>query len=165
MVESEETQIAVLKNPKLPNNLSYITNTKDVYVNLFKITLKKNLTLYEYPFKITPEIDKANEQLKNKIFKRGYKKFRAVYDECFQSGDFIYSMKEVKEQNSFKVTLYMGEKYEYTVDVLPFQQQTVIDLTKIENDPKTKQSIELMIKDILHSNPIKTYLLIILIKK
>ena len=153
MVENEENQIAVLNNPKLPNNLSYITNTKDVYVNLFKITLKKNLTLYEYPFKITPEIDKANELLKNKIFKRGYKKFRAVYDECFQSGDFIYSMKEVKEQNSFKVTLYMGEKYEYTVDVLPFQQQTVIELSNVENDPKTKQSIELMIKDILHSNP------------
>ena len=153
MVESEETQIAVLKNPKLPNNLSYITNTKDVYVNLFKITLKKNLTLYEYPFKITPEIDKANELLKNKIFKRGYRKFRAVYDECFQSGDFIYSMKEIKTQNTFTVILYMGEKYEYTVDVLPFQQQTVIDLTNVDKDPKTKQSIELMIKDILHSNP------------
>ena len=50
MVENEENQIAVLNNPKLPNNLSYITNTKDVYVNLFKITLKQNLTLYEYPF-------------------------------------------------------------------------------------------------------------------
>jgi len=153
MVEEEKNQIAVLGNPNLPNNLSYITNTKDVYVNLFKITLKKNLTLYEYPFKITPEIDKANELLKNKIFKRGYRKFRAVYDECFQSGDFIYSMKEVKTQNSFTVILYMGEKYEYTVDVLPFQQQTVIDLSNVEKDPKTKQSIELMIKDILHSNP------------
>ena len=153
MVEEEQQQIAVLGNPNLPNNLSYITNTKDVYVNLFKITLKKNLTLYEYPFKITPEIDKANELLKNKIFKRGYRKFRAVYDECFQSGDFIYSMKEIKTQNSFTVVLYMGEKYEYTVDVLPFQQQTVIDLSNVEKDPKTKQSIELMIKDILHSNP------------
>ena len=153
MVESEENQIAVLGNPNLSNNLSYITNTKEVYVNLFKITLKKNLTLYEYPFKITPEIDKANELLKNKIFKRGYRKFRAVYDECFQSGDFIYSMKEIKTQNTFTVILYMGEKYEYTVDVLPFQQQTVIDLTNVEKDPKTKQSIELMIKDILHSNP------------
>jgi len=96
MVETEESQIAVLGNPNLSNNLSYITNTKEVYVNLFKITLKKNLTLYEYPFKITPEIDKANELLKNKIFKRGYRKFRAVYDECFQSGDFIYSMKNSK---------------------------------------------------------------------
>ena len=153
MVESEENQIAVLGNPNLSNNLSYITNTKEVYVNLFKITLKKNLTLYEYPFKITPEIDKANELLKNKIFKRGYRKFRAVYDECFQSGDFIYSMKEIKTQNTFTVILYMGEKYEYTVDVLPFQQQTVIDLTNVDKDPKTKQSIELMIKDILHSNP------------
>jgi aubergine-like protein len=153
MVESEESQIAVLGNPNLSNNLSYITNTKEVYVNLFKITLKKNLTLYEYPFKITPEIDKANELLKNKIFKRGYRKFRAVYDECFQSGDFIYSMKEIKTQNTFTVILYMGEKYEYTVDVLPFQQQTVIDLTNVDKDPKTKQSIELMIKDILHSNP------------
>ena len=153
MVESEENKIAVLGNPNLSNNLSYITNTKEVYVNLFKITLKKNLTLYEYPFKITPEIDKANELLKNKIFKRGYRKFRAVYDECFQSGDFIYSMKEIKTQNTFTVILYMGEKYEYTVDVLPFQQQTVIDLTNVDKDPKTKQSIELMIKDILHSNP------------
>ena len=153
MVETEESQIAVLGNPNLSNNLSYITNTKEVYVNLFKITLKKNLTLYEYPFKITPEIDKANELLKNKIFKRGYRKFRAVYDECFQSGDFIYSMKEIKTQNTFTVILYMGEKYEYTVDVLPFQQQTVIDLTNVDKDPKTKQSIELMIKDILHSNP------------
>jgi aubergine-like protein len=153
MVETEESQIAVLGNPNLSKNLSYITNTKEVYVNLFKITLKKNLTLYEYPFKITPEIDKANELLKNKIFKRGYRKFRAVYDECFQSGDFIYSMKEIKTQNTFTVILYMGEKYEYTVDVLPFQQQTVIDLTNVDKDPKTKQSIELMIKDILHSNP------------
>ena len=41
MVE-KETQLTVLDNPNLPKNLSYITNTKDVYVNLFKITLKKS---------------------------------------------------------------------------------------------------------------------------
>ena len=152
MVE-KETQLTVLGNPKLSNKLSYITNTKDVYVNLFKITLKKNVILYEYPFTISPEIDETNEKLKNKIFKRGYNKIRNVYGECFQSGDFIYSLKEIKTQENFQVIFYLKDKYEYNVSVLPFQQQTVIELSNVEKEPKIKQSIELMIKDILHSNP------------
>ena len=152
MVE-KETQLTVLGNPKLSNKLSYITNTKDVYVNLFKITLKKNVTLYEYPFTISPEIDDTNEKLRNKIFKRGYNKIRDVYGECFQSGNFIYSLKEIKTQQNFQVIFYLKQEYEYNVNVLPFQQQTLIELSNVENEPKIKQSIELMIKDILHSNP------------
>jgi len=152
-MEKNETQLTVLGNPQLPDNLSYITNKKDVYVNLFKITLKKNLTLYEYPFQITPEINESNELLKNRIFKRGYKKIKKVYGECFQSGNFIYSLKEVKEQQNFEIIFYLKDKYVFYVNVLPFQQQTVIELSNVEKDPKTKQSIELMIKDILHHNP------------
>ena len=70
-MEDEEEEITALDKPILPNNLSYITNKKDIYVNLFKISLKKNIFLYEYPFKITPEIDKSNKRLKNKIFRKG----------------------------------------------------------------------------------------------
>ena len=141
--EKNETQLEILGNPNLPDKLSYITNTKDVYVNLFKITLKKNLSLYEYPFKISPEIDQTNEILKNKIFKSGYKKFRRVYGECFQSGDFIYSLKEVKTMESFKIVFYSKDKYEYNVDVLPFQQQTILKLSNVETDPKLNNALNL----------------------
>jgi hypothetical protein len=153
MVESEK-QLTVLPNPNLGTNLSYITNKKDIYANLFKITLNKSLNLYQYPYSITPEIEKANEILKNKIFRRGYKKLHDVYGECFQSGDSIYSINEIKTQNSFPINLYIGgTKYEYKVDVLPFQEQREIELKNAEKDPLTKQCIELMIKDILHHNP------------
>ena len=152
-MEDEEEEITALDKPILPNNLSYITNKKDIYVNLFKISLKKNIFLYEYPFKITPEIDKSNKRLKNKIFRKGYKTIKDVYDECFLSGDFIYSMKEIKTQNNFLVFFYMKKFFEYNVEVLPFQKQIVIDLSKFEIDPKINKSIKIILKNILHSNP------------
>ena len=40
--------------------MSYIVNSKDVYVNLFEIELKKQLILYQYPYTVDPPIGSSD---------------------------------------------------------------------------------------------------------
>ena len=52
MRANKDDKIPFLPNQKLnPNDLNYLKKgTKDIYSNLFEIQLKKNLSLYQYPF-------------------------------------------------------------------------------------------------------------------
>ena len=54
------TQLTFLTKPTF-TNLPHVQNQKkDIYVNLFKISLKKPLKVYQYPYKVIPEIAVEN---------------------------------------------------------------------------------------------------------
>ena len=69
------------------------------------------------------------------------------------SGDSIYSLKKIEEISIFKTTIYSKGRYEYIVEIQKFSNEITIKKEDIQKDPLTKQFIEILVKDILNSNP------------
>ena len=150
------------KKPTLAKDkLTYLkTGEKDIYVNLFKINIKKPLKLFQYPYSVSPEIDAADLRIRNKLFryagigeKKDRKRLKDFYGECFISGDSLYGMNEVKEAKTFNCKLYLNGLTEYTIKIQPKANERTINQQDIEKDPLTKQFIEILIQDILRANP------------
>ena len=156
-----ESKIQYLTKPKIKGDqLPYVNTNKEIYVNLFKILIKKPLKLYQYPYSVKPEIDASDLRIRKKLFKYcgiGEKKLRKkpkdFYGECFISGDSLYGMKEVKEPKEFNCTLYLDGETKYTIIFQPKATERTINQNDLEKDPLTKQFIEILIRDILHGNP------------
>ena len=155
-------KIEYQKKPTLAKDkLTYLkTGEKDIYVNLFKINIKKPLKLFQYPYSVSPEIDAADLRIRNKLFryagigeKKDRKRLKDFYGECFISGDSLYGMNEVKEAKTFNCKLYLNGLTEYTIKIQPKANERTINQQDIEKDPLTKQFIEILIQDILRVNP------------
>ena len=149
-----ETTVEFLNKPKInTKELNYIMNTKDVYANLYEIEIKKELQLYQYPFTVTPPIGNADIRIREKLSKAAYKKLKAIFDDCFISGDSLYSMKKVDEPKTVECAIYLKGRTEYTLEFNKFESQRTIKQENINKDPLSKQFIEMIIRDILHANP------------
>ena len=141
--------------------LSYLKpEEKEIYVNLFKINIKKPLKLFQYPYAVSPEIDASDLRIRNKLFKyastgekENRKKVKDFYGECFVFGDSLYAMKEIKDAFTFKSRLYLDGLTEYTITIQPKANERTINQNDLEKDPLTKQFIEILIRDILRANP------------
>ena len=160
----ESKPIQYLTKPKIKGeSLPYLDKNKgikDIYVNLFKIIIKKPLTLFQYPYSVSPEIESGDLRIRSKIFKycgvgekKNRKKLRDFYGECFVNGDILYGMKEVKEAKTFKCQLYLDGDVEYTITIQPKANSRTINQNDLEKDSLTKQFIEILIQDILRANP------------
>ena len=149
-----EKEIDFLEKPKIDvKKLAYVLNNKKVYVNLFEIILNKKLTLFQYPYTVNPPIGAADTLIRDKLFKRSNRKLRTVFGDCFISGDSLYSMKQIKEIQTVKTTLYLNGRKEYFIEFNNFENKRTIEQKDIQKDPLSKQFIEMIIRDILHSNP------------
>jgi len=149
-----EADIDFIKKPKInTKDLKYIMNSKDVYANLYEIEIKKELQLYQYPFTVTPPIGNADIRIREKLSKAANKKLRKIYDDCFISGDSLYSMKKVDEPKTVQCALYLKGRTDYTMEFNKFETQRIIKQEDIQKDPLSKQFIEMIIRDILHANP------------
>ena len=148
--------ISFLKKPIInAEELTYVLNTKKVYANLFEINLKKKLTLFQYPYTVNPPIGAADTIIREKLFKYSAKHLRKIFGDCFISGDSLYSMKEIKENQNVKCILHTKNKgiNEYIFEFNKFENKRTIEQEDIQKDPLSKQFIEMIIRDILRSNP------------
>ena len=149
-----EKVINFLPKPEINYEKSSIwNNKKKVYANLFEIKLTKEIKLYQYPYKVKPDIEDGDMRIREKLFKTMYRKIRAEYGHCFISGNLLYSMKKVEEPKTFNCFLYNRGKTEYFMEIYKYEQERLIKEQDIKKDPLAKQCIELIIKDILHANP------------
>ena len=128
-------------------------NKKKVYANLFEIKLTKEIKLYQYPYKVTPEIEDGDTRIREKLFKTMFRKIRADFGQCFISGNLLYSMKKVEEVKAYNCFLYLSGKTEYVMEINKYEQEKLIREQDIHKDPLAKQCIELIIRDILQANP------------
>ena len=152
-MESEKT-IEFLPKPKIKaDKLKYVLNSKKVYANLYQIKIKKQLKLYQYPYKVTPTLTEGDIRIREKLFKVSNRKLKQIFGECFISGDSLYSMKKVEELHTIKSTLYLKGKTDYTIEFNKYENEKIIKQDDIHKDPLSKQFIELIINDILHANP------------
>ena len=146
--------INFLQKPQIKaDNLKYILNSKQVYANLFEIEIKKELKLYQYPFKVSPAIDAGDIRIREKLFIAASKKLRSFYGDCFISGDSLYSKEKKEEVFTVTCSLYLKGKTEYTLEFNKCENERIIKQEDIQKDPLAKQFIEMIIRDILHSNP------------
>ena len=91
--------------------------------------------------------------MREKLFKGCNKKLKQFYGDCFISGDSLYCMKKVEEVHTVTCFLYLKGKTEYKLEFNKMENERVIKQEDIQKDPLTKQFIEMIIRDILHSNP------------
>ena len=133
----------------------YLENDyKDVYANLFEIKIKNPLKLYQYPFSVFPDVGEGDFRIRNKLFKSCSKNLKKIYGECFISGDCLYGMKKVEEKQNISCKLILkNDKTEYFLEIQKYANVKTIRQEHIKIDPLAKQFIEILIRDILHSNP------------
>ena len=147
-------EISFLAKPKInANYLGYVLNSKKVYVNLFEIIMNKQLTLYQYTYTVTPPIGPTDTLIRNKIFKYSTKQLRNIFGDFFISGDNLYSMKEINKNNIITCHLYLKGRKEYKIEFNKFKNKKTIEQKDIQKDSLSKQIIEIIIKDVLCSNP------------
>ena len=153
----ESHSLEPLPNPKLDGSkLSYVDKekTKEIYVNLYKVLIKNELKLYLHPYTIDPEIFPGDYIIRNKIFNSCKEELRKIYGECFIRGDCLYSLNKITVQKIFKdISIYGYGKNDYTLYVEPSKNERTLNQNDVDSDSLTKQYIEILIKDILHSNP------------
>ena len=149
-----EKIINFIQKPKInADKLKYILNSKDVYANLYEIKIKKELNLFQNPFVVTPQIEAGDIRIRDKLFKTLSRKLKAIYGDCFISGDSLYSMKEITENKIVECSLYLKGKTSYKLTIQGCGTARTIKQEDIEKDPLSKQFIEMIIRDILRSNP------------
>ena len=148
-MESTPT-IQYLKKPHIKgDSLPFLkkgNESKDVYVNLFEINIKKPLKLYQYPFSTDPEIGEGDYKIRNKIQRKCYLKLKNIYGECFFYGNSLYGMKEVKEIKAINCKIFFGGMIDYTINIEKYKQERTINQQDLNKDPLTKQFIEILIK-------------------
>ena len=149
-----EKIINFLQKPNINYDKASIwNNKKKVYANLFEIKLTKEIKLYQYPYKVTPEIEDGDTRIREKLFKTMFRKIKADFGQCFISGNLLYSMKKVEEVKAYNCFLYLSGKTEYVMEINKYEQEKLIREQDIHKDPLAKQCIELIIRDILQANP------------
>ena len=150
----ETSSISFLPKPKIsPPLLKYIRDTQKIYANLYKINLVKELNIYQYPFSTFPEINPGDSRMHGYLFK-SCKEIKKIYGECFISGESLFALKKIDEPKILKCSINIkGKKDEYTLTFQKVANKRNIRQEDIQKDPLTKQFIELLIKDILYSNP------------
>ena len=150
-----ESDITFLPKPKLdPSHLKYISTKKKVYANLYEITLTKDIVLYQYPFTVSPEIESGDSRIRQIIFKGCSNQLKSIYGECLISGDSLYGLNKIEEIKTIKSNVDLkGQITSYLLEFNKFANKRTIKQQDVLKDSLTKQFIELLIKDILHSNP------------
>ena len=149
-------EINFLTKPQIdPKKLKYIVNSKKVYANLYEIFLTKTLKLYQYPYKVDPEVGEGDFSIRHKIYKSCYPNLKAIFGECLISGDSLFGTKKIEEMKNVKTSVCIKNKgkLEYTLLFEKCTTDRTINQDDVRKDPLTKQFLELIIRDILHSNP------------
>ena len=152
--EPQNKVINFLPKPEInKKNLKYIINSGKVYANLYEIFLKKPIKLFQYPFRIDSEIETGDFLFHKMVFKSAYKQLKNIYGECLISGDSLYGTKKIEEIKNVQSVVYSKGRREFTLKIEKCATERTINQEDVKKDPLTKQFLELIIKDILHSNP------------
>ena len=147
-------EIAFLPKPNIiPKKLKYVISSKKVYANLYEIFLTKEIKFYQYPFKVDPEIEPGDPRIRKLISGNSYRKLKDIYGEFTISGDSLYGTKKVEEMKDIMTEIYIKGKEDFKLIFEKYKTERTLKQENMRNDPLAKQFLELIIKDILHSNP------------
>ena len=153
-VSTQNQDINFLPKPLIdPKKLKYINNSKKVYANLYEIFLSKIIKLYQYPFKVVPEIEAGDSSIRNIICKSAFRELKSIYGEFIISGDSLFGTKKIEEIKNVLAVIYSKGRKEFKLIFEKYKAERTIQQEDVRKDPLAKQFLELIIRDILHSNP------------
>ena len=118
----KEEELVMVPKPNLnQENIPYLKEfSTDIYVNLFKFNLKKNLQIYQYSYDVEPSIGETDMNIREKLFNYSKNEIESVYGKFFQSGDYIFSTVKVNNPYEFIVEIYEENGiYEYSILIKP----------------------------------------------
>ena len=126
-------EINFLTKPNInKDKFKIITNPKDVnvYANLYEINITKELKLYQYPYTVSPEIDKTDMEIRRKLFRACRKEVRKIYEECFVSGDSLYTTIKVDDIKIVNCNLYstLNGRIEYTLTFDKYSKEKKLNM-------------------------------------
>ena len=81
------------------------------------------------------------------------REIRRIFNIYLISENSLYSMKEIKEEQIIKCTVYRGGRIEYSLHFHPYKNERLIGKNDMQRDPLERNFIKSVIKDILHTNP------------
>ena len=155
----KEEELVMVPKPNLnQENIPYLKEfSTDIYVNLFKFNLKKNLHIYQYSYDVEPSIGETDMNIREKLFNYSKNEIESVYGKFFQSGDYIFSTVKVNNPYEFIVEIYEENGiYEYSILIKPNSNSIYLsneNIENIENNQFAKQVIEILVREILAANP------------
>ena len=132
-------------------NLKYITETKDIYANLYEFELKNKISIYKYYLSIYPEVETENSTFRHKIYKSILEQdtLKNVYEPFFIFRDKLYSLKKEENEVSFNIKIKTRGFIGYTLTIGHYEVE-IIKENDIQNNFIHKKVIELLIKDYLY---------------
>ena len=132
-------------------NLKYITETKDIYANLYEFELKNKISIYKYYLSIYPEVETENSTFRHKIYKSILEQdqLRNLYEPFFIFRDKLYSLKKEENEVSFNIKIKTRGFIGYTLTIGHYEVE-IIKENDIQNNFIHKKVIELLIKDYLY---------------
>ncbi len=133
-------------------SLTYVKSTKSIYANLFKVHFDANMIVYQYPISFDPEISKENPRMKRALFKHIEPKVRAIYGECFVSGETLFAMKKIDDLTQIPFH-NSRNNIDYNFIIRPMTTSFNLRNENPLQNPAVKQIYELIFKEILHANP------------
>ena len=126
----------------------------NLWVNLFKIEFKKDLLIYQYPYKLTLVEKESDEKVKKRIYYAARKDLINIYGPNFQSGDSIYGLNFIQDRKDVTFDIIdKGEKISYVMTLQPCAKKINLSVTDASRETEIeKMAIECIMKDIYSSN-------------
>ena len=116
---TEETEKERQENKK--NKIILETDNVNLYTNLYPITFKRNIYIYEYPFEIKPECHEESVILK--ILRETSPKLFKNYGHYYRSGNSIFALEKVKKKKRFRTVIAYKNMIQYTLKVKPTRKK------------------------------------------
>ena len=155
----EKDVLVPLGNPNL-KNLNYIDSEIPIYVNLYKIELERNYTLYEYGVNFLYEKDdkySLSTPFKQRIINTAGVKIAQKYKNFIFIGSALFSEKKVEEVSQIPAEYH---SVNYIIDIQPTSKTIEMSkdsktMMKQYNEGKNeiKSIFEIIVKEILRHNP------------
>ena len=148
----ELEKVGFIKDKCVEKNLIYETTDNSLYSNLYPIKFTKDINIYEYAFKIEPEVHEENVILK--IFRQASPQLFEKYGYYYRSGPTFFALKKVTEQEVFRTKIYNKGMLEYTLTVFKSGHHSEIKKGQKSNFSEIDEKvIFLIIREILQANP------------
>lgn len=157
MVEETITSqdVNFLSKPILSSTPNYFTRACKVWSNNFTITLSKNISFVEYSVEFSPEIGNENTFLKKKIFGLILPE-KLVGEKVIFTGDACFIKVNIKTPtDDLYVKTVEFKNQSYDVKLTKTNRSFDIKSKNLSSSitPARKMIIELMINEIIRSNP------------
>lgn len=152
---SDNFDMEFLPCPQL-KNLNYVSKKVNLYSNLYKISVKKSRTFFEYSVKFQHDEVHLSTLLKRKVMSKINQQINEKYGVYIFTGSNLFSTNEIKDAVNL---LSIYKKFQYSIVIVPTKERVDItnnskDMLELyKNKPEVKTILELIVKDILRHNP------------